>query len=266
MRITLWVFMLLSSLLLIGAAKCAQPSSEAGAATVPAARPVQPAQETAPTKSDSAPSLKGMNFVYLHHSCGSGFMEEGGMAEKLSALGLNVHDITYGDGWIGDNTDPDHFPTTFGQHMSEVLGWELTGGGRHDIVAFKSCFPACNITSDEMLNDYKGYYNSLKPFFAKEPKTLFVAWTSPPLVPGATTLDNAARYRKFALWLKMEWVKGQPNVAVFDCYGLLAGKDNVLRSGYRRNESDSHPNAAANKVVAKAFAEWLPGAVGSWQR
>lgn len=51
-----------------------------------------------------------MSFVYLHHSCGRGFPDEGGMSAKLTAMGLDVHSITYGDGWIGGNTNSDHFP------------------------------------------------------------------------------------------------------------------------------------------------------------
>jgi hypothetical protein len=269
MRIAFWALTLAIGLLFVGAAKCAQQENQAGASVTPVtsqpASSQQPASGAAPTAGKPVKGLNGMSFVYLHHSCGSGFLDEGGMSAKLTALGLDVHDITYGDGWIGDNTNPDHFPTTFGEHMDEVLGWELSGGKKHDIVAFKSCFPACDVSSDEMLEAYKGYYNALKPLFAKQPKTLFVAWTAPPLVPGATKPENAARYRKFAQWLKTEWPKGQGNAAVFDCYNLLAGKDNMLRSGFRRNESDSHPNAEGNKAVAQAFADWLPGAVKAWQ-
>ncbi len=269
MRTTITLACFIIALLILCAAKCAQPENQADASMTPVqsqpAPSQQPASDTAPAAGKPARGLQGMSFVYLHHSCGSGFLDEGGMSAKLTALGLDVHDITYGDGWIGDNTNPDHFPSTFGEHMDEVLGWELSGGKKHGIVAFKSCYPACDVSSDEMLETYKGYYNALKPFFAKQPKTLFVAWTAPPLVPGATKPENAARYRKFAQWLKAEWPKGQGNVAVFDCYNLLAGKDDMLRAGFRRNESDSHPNAEGNKAVAQAFADWLPSAVKAWQ-
>jgi lysophospholipase L1-like esterase len=208
--------------------------------------------------------LDGRSFVFLHHSCGSGFLREGGMWAKLEDLGLSVYEIGYGDGWIGDNTNPDQVPTTFGEHMGEVLRRDLAGADQHDIVAFKSCFPASNVTSDEMLKQYQGYYQALKPYFAKQPQVLFVAWTAPPLVPGATAPENAARHRRFCDWLKSEWVKGQKNVAVFDCNAVLADKGGMLKREYRRDESDSHPNAAGNKAVAAAFAEWLPAAVQRW--
>ncbi len=269
MRTGFLVFCCTATLLILGAAKCAQPENQAGASIEPVtSQPVlspKPASNNAPAAGKPVHGLSGMSFVFLHHSCGSGFLSEGGMKQKLTALGLAAHSITYGDGWFGDNTNPDHFPTTFGEHMDEVLEWKLSGGRKHDIVAFKSCYPACDVSSDTMLEAYKGYYIALKPMFAKQPQTLFVAWTAPPLVPGATKPENAARYRKFAEWLKTEWPKGQGNVAVFDCHNLLAGKDNVLRAGFRRNESDSHPNAEGNKAVAQAFADWLPAAVKAWQ-
>jgi len=209
--------------------------------------------------------LEGRSLVFIHHSCGSGFLREGGMWRKLEDLGLSVYEIGYGDGWIGDNTNPEHFPTTFGKHMDEVLTWDLTEAGRHDIVAFKSCYPACNIGSEAALKEYQGYYVALKPHFARHPQTLFIAWTAPPLVPGATTPENAARYRRFCGWLKGEWVKGQKNVAVFDCNAVLADRAGILKPEFRRSENDSHPNAAGNKAVARAFADWLPGAIQRWE-
>lgn len=208
--------------------------------------------------------LDGRSFVFLHHSCGSGFLREGGMWAQLEELGLSVYEIGYGDGWIGDNTDPEHFPQTFGEHMGEVLGWDLTGAERHDIVAFKSCFPASNVSSDAVLKQYQGYYQALKPHFAKQPEVLFIAWTAPPLVPGATTPENAARHRRFCDWLAREWVKRQKNAAVFDCNAVLADKAGMLKPEFRRDESDSHPNAAGNRAVAQAFAGWLPAAVQRW--
>jgi len=262
MREVLWIALALALGLAFGTS-CHNPS--ANAETSSKSRGGETPSRTQSAAASQKQPLKGLSFVFIHHSCGSGFLHEGKMKAKLEALGVRVHDITYGDGWIGDNTNPDHFPTTFGRHMDEVLGWELAGKNHHDIVAFKSCFPASNISSEGMLAQYKKYYEQMKPMFEKQPRVLFVAWTAPPLVPRATTSENAARMRRFCHWLVNDWAPQEHNIAVFDCFHVLAGKDDYLRPGYRRNEHDSHPNAAGNRAVADAFTKWLPRAVDRWR-
>ncbi|MCX6646024.1 MAG: hypothetical protein NTY09_06675 [bacterium] len=99
----------------------------------------------------SAPEGRAPKFMFLHHSTGDGFMFDGGMEQLLADAGFEVHHRTYGDGWVGDNTDPVNFPETFTEHFDDLISWNLPEGERYDIVAFKSCFPASNICSDEDL-------------------------------------------------------------------------------------------------------------------
>jgi len=257
MRIAFWLAMLCVAVLFCCASTCRGQAKQQNSAQALELR-----SAAAPAWTDE--SIEGMSFVFLHHSCGSGFLKQGGMWRLLEEMGLSVFDITYGDGWIGDNTNPDHFPVTFGEHMDEVLSWNLTGTDRHEIVAFKSCYPASNVSSDRMLADYKGYYEKLKPMFAKHPEVLFIAWTAPPLVPGATTAQNAGRKRAFCDWLQEDWAPDEKNIAVFDCFGVLADSDGYLRTEYRKSESDSHPNEAGNIAVAKAFTDQLPDMISRW--
>ncbi len=257
MRIAFWLVMLAVAILLCCASTCRR-----GTARQDDSPDLNLRRSAAPAWTDEG--IEGMSFVFLHHSCGSGFLKQGGMWRKLERMGLAVYSVTYGDGWIGENTNPRDFPITFGEHMDEVLTWDLTGADRHEIVAFKSCYPASNVSSDRMLADYKGYYEKLKPMFAKHPEVLFIAWTAPPLVPGATTAENAARMRAFCEWLQNDWAPDERNIAVFDCHGVLADSEGFLRADFRKSESDSHPNESGNQAVASAFTDRLPDMIARW--
>lgn len=268
MRITFWATVLVCTLVFACSATCRNRGAggaDGGGVPVSTSGGSSGLAWRRAGSAEMEEGLEGPSLVFIHHSCGSGFLREGGLWRLLEELGLAVYEITYGDGWIGDHTDPRDFPTTFSEHLDEVLKWDLAGADRHDLVAFKSCFPACNVTSEAMLKQYRGYYDMLKPHFAGQPQTFFIAWTAPPLVPAATTPENAARYRKFCEWLVSEWAKGQENVAVFDCNAVLVDGRGMLKAEYRRGESDSHPNAAGNQAVAAAFAAWLPDAVSRWR-
>jgi hypothetical protein len=206
-------------------------------------------------------------FLFIHHSTGSGFLYDGGMWGMLEAAGFEVHDATYGDGWFGDNTDPHHFPTTFTTYYDEMITWDLGPGEFFDIVAFKSCFPASHIDSDQMLEDYYGYYETVKSVTEAHPETLFIAFSTPPLVPFDTDPDCAARARVFANWLQSPYDEGEFNMRSYDLFDVLAGDDpgggdyNRLRYEYQADPYDSHPNSVANAVVAEDFTAWLSALV-----
>ena len=145
-----------------------------------------------------APTDRAPTFLFIHHSTGSGFMFDGGMEGKLKIAGFEVHNRTYGDGCVGDHTDPPDWPVTFTEHYDDMIHWELPEGQSYDIVAFKSCYPASNINSEEKLADYYGYYETVKSVAVAHPETLFIPFTTPPLVPGATNPEAAERARIFA--------------------------------------------------------------------
>ncbi len=230
------------------------------------------ADETSETEGDSTepadiewgpPTDHPPRFLFIHHSTGSGFLRQGGMWEMLEEAGFEVHNRTYGDGCVGDNTDPEDWPVTFTEHYHDMIAWELPIGERYDIVAFKSCFPASNIGSDAALEQYKGYYQTVKEVVREHPETLFIPFTTPPLVPGATQAHCAERARVFANWLAGPYSEDVGNLPAYDVFDVLAGDRpgrgdyNCLRSEYQKNNEDSHPNEEANRAVAQHFTQWL---------
>jgi len=216
------------------------------------------------------PEGRKPRFLFVHHSTGEGFLFDGGMKDMLEKDGFEVHNRTYGDGWVGDNTNPADFPVTFTEHFDDLISWDLPEGEHYDIIAFKSCFPASNICSDEDLEAYKGYYETIKTVTRQHPEILFIPWSTPPLVPNGTEPECAARARDFATWLTGPYIEGESNLASFDVFSRLAGDDpsardyNCLKYDYQADPNDSHPNHMANMGVANDFFVWLSQLV--WRR
>jgi len=226
------------------------------------------------------------NVIFLHHSTGRNLIRQGGVRERLTAAGFQFWDHDYNfEGLIrpdgtrtgysygipDDNTNPDGFARLFAQ---PVYPWPLnafSGLMQHQIIAFKSCFPASDITSDEQLQAYKGYYLGIREVMDRHSDKIFVIVTPPPLNPAATDAAIAARARAFADWLKSdEFLAGHPNVFTFDLFDLLAEKDhsnpevNTLRAAYRQGD-DSHPNEPANQTIGPLFADFIVESVQTYR-
>ena len=226
------------------------------------------------------------NVIFLHHSTGRNLINQGGVRQRLTAAGFQFWDHDYN--WEGltrpdgtrtsysygipdDNTDPDGLARLFAQH---VYPWPLnafSGLMQHEVIAFKSCFPASNIASEEQLEQYKAWYRGMREVMDRYPDHIFIAMTPPPLNPAATDAETAARARAFANWLKSdEFLAGHPNVFTFDFFDLLAEGDpsapdfNMLRAEYREGE-DSHPNELANQTVGPLFADFIVEAVQTYR-
>ncbi|MBN2070328.1 MAG: hypothetical protein JW814_02635 [Candidatus Krumholzibacteriota bacterium] len=210
-----------------------------------------------------------MTMVWHHHSTGKSILD-GGLRDALTADNIDFYSIYYqdamvGDYVIGDHTDPPDFPINFNTPMyfDVIKSWKLTGEKKkHDIIMFKSCFPASNITSDLMLDQYKKYYNSLLATFTDNPGILFIAMSTPPLVKASTTPENAKRARKWSKWLTTEYGVDLPNVRVFDlfnCLAILEGRpdENTLVPQFAAGRTDSHPIEAGAKAVTRMFIPWL---------
>ena len=162
-----------------------------------------------------------------------------------------------------DNTDPDGLARIFAQRAYGLPVNALSGLLQHEVIAFKSCFPACQITSDEQSAQYKSYYLAMRDVMDRYPDKVFIVISPPPLNPAATDAEAAARARSFAEWLQSdEYLAGHPNVFAFDLFGHLAEEDpaspdyNMLRAGYREG-ADSHPNQLANETVGPLFADFV---------
>jgi len=226
------------------------------------------------------------NVIFLHHSTGHNLIVEGGVRELFTEVGFEFwdHDYNYPglrrpDGSEagysyripGDNTDPDGLARIFSQRAYGLPLNALSGLLQHEVIVFKSCFPASNIESDEELQQRKDWYLGMRDVMDAHPDKVFVVMSQPPLHPTATTPEAAARARAFADWLMSEeYLAGHPNVFAFDFFDALAEDDpagpdaNMLKAEYRPEGEDSHPNEAANRAVGSAFVEAVVGAARSY--
>ncbi len=236
----------------------------------------------------AARAAERSRLFFLHHSTGRNLINEGNVRALLTARNgeqgtsfvLWDHDYNHiglrnADGVLlgrsynipGDNTDPD------GLHVL----WTTANAARdsilanHQVIAFKSCYPASGIDSDTRLQQYKTWYLEMRAVFAAWPNRVFVIMSPPPLHRLATNTAQADRARAFAEWLgSAEFLGGTSNLVYFDFFDLLARPDdgsptrNMLRYEYERShtQNDSHPNTLANQVVGPLFCEALAVAGG----
>jgi len=214
------------------------------------------------------------NIIFLHHSTGGNLIEQGNVRELFTEAGYDFWD--HGYTWPGlrrpdgsetgysyripdDNTDPDGLGRIFAQLVYPLPINALSGLLQHDVIIFKSCFPASQIDSEEQLQTYKYTYLSMRDVMDRHPDKLFIVMSPPPLNPASTDPHAAARARAFANWLASDdYLGGHPNVFAFDFFDALAESDpaaadfNMLRADYRDGE-DSHPNQTANEIVGPHF-------------
>jgi hypothetical protein len=218
---------------------------------------------------DDAP----VSIIFMHHSTGLGIIQGGNVREAFSAAGYAFWDHGYNDEGLvnpagdylginwdvpGDNTDPDGWYATFQQPVTDPPANTFSHMLQHDVIIFKSCFPTSDIYDEEMLAAYQHYFLTIRAVTDQHPDKLFIAWTTPPLVPNATTPENAARARRWSAYLTSpEYLEGHPNLLVFDIFDLLADEDGILRAEYRQNEDDSHPNDLANRTVGPIFVDFV---------
>jgi len=226
--------------------------------------------------------------VFLHHSVGKALLNDGGLRDQLLDMGILVKSATYGDS-IGEDTDMNHWVKKFRDRMDEVLHFRnhpnqyYQGDTTDDIVMFKSCFPNSNIVAEgdgegdpfaaeRTIANYRTTFEELQNEMQKHPNKLFIYMTAPPLHPDATTLENAARARKFNDWLlkvfQPEYVEqtGLHNFYVFDLFGALSDDNNVLKKEYLRDrDADSHPNYKGSKEAVDAFIKFFRPIRIKWQ-
>lgn len=223
------------------------------------------------------------NVIFLHHSTGRNMIEQGGVRTIFTEAGFAFWDHHYNvtglrdpNGQLtgysyrvpDDNTDPDGLVRIFSQRAYELPLNALSGLMQHEVIVFKSCFPASNIESDEELQQRKDWYLGIRDVMDARPDKVFVVMSQPPLHPAATTPEAAARARVFADWLTSdEYRVGHANVFAFDFFDQLAEDDpsnpevNMLRAEYRPEGEDSHPNELANATVGPLFADTVIKAV-----
>ncbi|MCZ7544107.1 MAG: hypothetical protein M5R40_11520 [Anaerolineae bacterium] len=143
-----------------------------------------------------------VSIIFMHHSTGENLIVQGEVRAAFTDLGYAFWDHGYnGDGlvdpagdWLGvnwdvpgDNTDPDGWYDIFNQPVTDPPENTLSHMLQHDVIAFKSCFPASDIQSEAQFRDYQRYYLSIRDAIDQYPDKLFIPFTTPPLVPNATT-------------------------------------------------------------------------------
>jgi len=219
--------------------------------------------------------------LFMHHSTGEGVIWQGGVREAFTALGYDFWDHGYneeglvdptgnylGVNWNvpGDNTDPDGWFNIFNQPVTDPPSNTFSHMLAYDVVIFKSCFPSSNIDSDAMFQEYQRYFLSMRDVMDQHPDTLFIPFTTPPLVPNETSTENAARARRWAEYLTSdEYLAGHPNIQVFDFFSHLADENGFLRAEYRSDEWDSHPNEIANRAVGPVLVTFVDQAVREFE-
>jgi hypothetical protein len=222
------------------------------------------------------------NIFFLHHSTGRYLLADSGARTIITEMNdrdgssfvfwdhdYNDIGLRNADGtFVGtynipdDNTDPDGLYklwTTDNSARADILA-------NHEVIAFKSCYPASDITSDAMLDQYKTWYLEIRDVLDQHPGHMFVVMSQPPRHRLRTDLAQADRARAFALWLgSEEFLAGHDNLVYFDFFNFLAHPDdgsaarNMLRWEYEKGheDTDSHPNTLANETVGPVFVDFL---------
>ena len=218
------------------------------------------------------------NVVWLHHSVGNNLIEQGGVRELFTAAGYqfwdqgynwqqlrdpNGHTTGYAYTVPDDNTDPDGLARIFSQPAYDLPLNTLSGLLQHEVIVYKSCFPASQIGTDEDLEKSKAYYRQMLGTIDQHPDKVFILLTQPPLIPRETNPDQAARARALADWIMSdEFKQGRANLFTFDLFGLLAEDQatapdyNMLRAAYR-TDVDSHPTEVANRAIAPQLVQFV---------
>ncbi len=248
-----------------------------------------------------------VKLVFIHHSCGENWLTDdyGNLGRVLGENNYYVSDTNYGWGpdYIGDRTDIPDWMEWFrsGQtgtatqalfkHNGQMSGYARTladPGGENAIIMFKSCFPNSELSgspndppgtyADLSVGGAKYVYNELLKYFVTKPDKLFIVVTAPPVSNRA----NAKNARAFNNWLVEDWLEENtytlPNVAVFDFYNVLTGKNAHHR--YENGQiahvtgnsdtlaypsGDDHPSEAGSRKATEEFIPLLNIFYHRWQ-
>jgi hypothetical protein len=227
------------------------------------------------------------NLFFLHHSTGRNIIDQGVMRAWLSNYNSQhgTHYVFWDHdyNWVGLRENDGQFVTwiyNIPSDNTDPIGlynlWTTANAARdsildnHNVIAFKSCYPASAIPTPQLLQQYKTWYLAIRNVLDQHPDKIFVVMSTPPLHRLATNLTEADNARAFANWLKSpEFLQDHPNIVCFDLFDALAAPNtpgaptrNMLRYEYEgdHNGSDSHPNLAANAVVGPLLAAALVAA------
>jgi len=256
---------------------------------------------------DSNPPDRLVKLVFIHHSTGENWLTDGygNLGQTLAENSYYVSDTNYGWGphGIGDQTDIPDWEEWFSsentatymdalfnedQQHADYTRTAADPGGENEIIMFKSCFPNSDLegspndppSEDGWLSvgHAKYVYNEILTYFGQHPEKLFIVITAPPL----SDRGNAANARAFNLWLMDDWLSENNypynNVAVFDFYNVLTGKDghHIFESGQEVHQiarkdtlaypsGDDHPSKKGSQKATDEFIPLLNYFYNRWQ-
>ena len=155
------------------------------------------------TGSSSAPPPTTLtNLFFLHHSTGDGLIVEGDMRSVIASYnsshgtqfvfwdhGYNSDGLRNAQGDVtgtnynipGDNTDPDGLYNLWTSTETEYVNARNQILNNHQVIAFKSCFPASDIPDAATLAQYQAWYLGMRDFFDTRTDRLFIVMSTPPL-------------------------------------------------------------------------------------
>lgn len=260
-----------------------------------------------PQGGDPNPPDRLVKLVFIHHSTGENWLTDGygNLGQTLAENNYYVSDTNYGWGpdGIGDRTDIPDWEEWFssdntstymealfdeGDQHADYTRPGADPGGENEIVMFKSCFPNSDLegnpddppSADGWLSvgHAKYVYNEILKYFGQHPEKLFVIITAPPL----SDRGNAANARAFNLWLVNDWLAENDypylNVAVFDFYNVLTGKDghHTFENGKEVHQiaskdtlyypsGDDHPSKKGSQKATDEFIPLLNYFYNRWQ-
>lgn len=244
-----------------------------GLRRVQGASPKNPSYRQEPVLPEVRPL--GTSVIYLHHSTGHNVWN-GGVPELVSTYNerhgtdYTITERAYTHWPHPWTNDPVDYWRCWVDHRDDkrFLGQETLDelASAYDVVVWKHCFTAARIAPDsgiakassrvKMLANFKLQYAALRDVMLEHSDTTFLVWTVPPLAPGATDPEQAARATEFARWVREEWDRPGDNIHLFDYYALAA-PGGQLRSDYAVSNTDSHPSAEFSKEAAAAFVARL---------
>ena len=213
--------------------------------------------------------------LFIHRSVGANMLADADVRRvltnvRLADIDANSNTFTTAEGEISSsaldlssgNTNPDGLASFFERAAAEAdASDELE---RFDVVAFKSCYTAAHIGSDEQLESYIQHYSGpIDGWIAAHPMQRFVVISPPPRRRLLTNRAGRKRARAFARWLR-EYAGRRPNVTYFDLFDLLADDGDLLKRAYRRPLLvDQHPNEVGSVKAGLGLAEALDRAAAS---
>jgi hypothetical protein len=222
-------------------------------------------------------TISTANLVFIHHSCGTNWLNGGLLSQTLNDNGYQVADISYGWREYGDCTDTVDWPMWFTDTVMPLVYREKTAmtapnavpwaAGENSIVMFKSCYPNSDV--GDSMEDEMAIYESLLPYFSAHPDKLFILVTPPPMI----SISNPAVTRALCDWLcdrEGGWLSAltTENVYVFDFYNVLTHPDAHHRfvngqeehtnvdgadTLYYDSNGDDHPNDDGNRKATQEF-------------